>query len=231
MESYKTIKDEPLEINQTVGELLSAVENFPGITGNVFNGWRAACRGISRQLTEENMRVAVVGPIKSGKSTFLNALFGADYLKRGAGVVTSIVTRIQSGKTLKAELLFKSWTEVNRDMAQAMVLFPASGFRPESDGFDIRREDDRTNLKKALENLSPELLLTRDTRNVNSVLLGCYLTGFERVREMLSDREKTLCYEGRQFFNHMAFTGSDNLAVYVKDIHLTIASERLEAGI
>ena len=26
------------------------------------------------------------GPIKSGKSTFINALFGGDYLKRGAGV-------------------------------------------------------------------------------------------------------------------------------------------------
>jgi len=42
-------------------------------------------RGDPGQLTEETIRVAVVGPIKSGKSTFLNALLRGDYLKRGAG--------------------------------------------------------------------------------------------------------------------------------------------------
>ena len=80
---------------------------------------------------------------------------GADYLKRGAGVVTSIVTRIKSGSTLRAKLVFKSWEEVNRDMAQAMVLFPAAEFSPDADGFDVRRAADRENLEKALANLKP----------------------------------------------------------------------------
>ena len=68
--------------------------------------------------------MAVVGPIKSGKSTFLNSLLKGDFLKRGAGVVTSIVTRVRSGERLKATLYYKSWEEVNEDMEQALVLFP-----------------------------------------------------------------------------------------------------------
>ena len=70
MDSYNIIKDELLVINQSVHQMLSQVETFPGITEHAFNGWRDACRGIGRQIAEEKMRVAVVGPIKSGKSTF-----------------------------------------------------------------------------------------------------------------------------------------------------------------
>lgn len=231
MDSYNIIKDELVAINQSVHQMLSQVETFPGFTEHAFNGWRDACRGIGRQIAEEKMRVAVVGPIKSGKSTFLNALFGADYLKRGAGVVTSIVTRIESGSTLRAKLVFKSWEEVNRDMAQAMVLFPAAEFSPDADGFDVRRAADRENLAKALANLNPDLLLTRETRNVNSVLLDCYLNGYDHVRDILADRETTRHYEGADFAGHMAFTGSDNLAVYVRDISLTIDAHRLDAGV
>ena len=38
-------------------------------------------------------------------------------------------------------------------------------------------------------------------------------------------------YEGADFAGHMAFTGSDNLAVYVRDISLTIDAHRLDAGV
>ena len=74
------------------------------------------------QLSEEIIRVAVVGPIKSGKSTFTNSVLKGDYLKRGAGVVTSIVTRVRRGKILVAKLFFKSWDEVNAEVDQARKL-------------------------------------------------------------------------------------------------------------
>ena len=92
-----------------------------------------------KQMSEEIVRVAVVGAIKSGKSTFINSLLSRDYLKRGAGVVTSIVTRIRSAKCLKAKLYFKSWDEVNSDIKQAMVLFPSLNRQSETNKFDIKK--------------------------------------------------------------------------------------------
>jgi GTPase SAR1 family protein len=90
--------------------------------GYSFGDWEKTCVVLLGELEEETIRVAVVGPIKSGKSTFLNSLLKGDFLKRGAGVVTSIVTRVRSGDQVKATLYYKSWAEVNEDMQQALVL-------------------------------------------------------------------------------------------------------------
>ena len=137
MNLHETIKKQILDICHDLNRLLTDAKAVPGTAGPCFDDWADSCGRIRRQITEDKIRIAVVGPIKSGKSTFLNALFGADYLKRGAGVITSIVTRISRGPALRAELIFKSLDEINRDISQAMVLFPSSGPQPQPDEFDI----------------------------------------------------------------------------------------------
>ena len=171
--------------------------------------------------------MAVVGPIKSGKSTFVNSLFRGDYLKRGAGVVTSIVTRMSKGEALQAELWFKSYDEVNADMAQAMALLPSlnpSG----SEGFDIRQDPARRELRAALDNLSADMLFSKDTRNLNSLLLDSYLKGYERVKHILSQKNPIPHrYEGARFPEQKDFAGDDSLAVYLKDIRLEINTDAI----
>ncbi|MBW1866409.1 MAG: dynamin family protein, partial [Deltaproteobacteria bacterium] len=228
---HRTIKKEILDINQNLNRLLIETKAIPGTAGRCFDDWTDACNRIRQQITEDKIRIAVIGPIKSGKSTFLNALFEADYLKRGAGVITSIVTRIRRGPALRAELLFKSLSEINRDISQAMVLFPSSGRQPDTDGFNILQDEKRASLKKSLDNLSPELMITNDSRNINSILLACYLNGFEKVRTMLTSDALTRTYDQDRFFDHMDFAGNDHLAVYLKDIKLEINSRHLDEGV
>ncbi|MBW2593129.1 MAG: dynamin family protein, partial [Deltaproteobacteria bacterium] len=228
---HRTIKKEILDINQNLNRLLIEAKAIPGTAVRCFDDWTDACNRIRQQITEDKIRIAVIGPIKSGKSTFLNALFEADYLKRGAGVITSIVTRIRRGPALRAELLFKSLSEINRDISQAMVLFPSSGRQPDTDGFNILQDEKRASLKKSLDNLSPELMITNDSRNINSILLACYLNGFEKVRTMLTSDALTRTYDQDRFFDHMDFAGNDHLAVYLKDIKLEINSRHLDEGV
>jgi len=72
----------------------------------------------------ETIRVAVIGPIKSGKSTFLNCLLkGLSQARRPGGHFDR--NRVRSGDRLKATLYYKSWEEVNEDIRQALVLFPS----------------------------------------------------------------------------------------------------------
>ncbi|MCK5099348.1 MAG: dynamin family protein, partial [Desulfobacteraceae bacterium] len=75
--------------------------------------WEKICLDIPDQINKGLIKVAVAGAVKSGKSTFINSIFQADFLKRGAGVVTSVVTKIRRQDTLKAKLLIKSWDEIN----------------------------------------------------------------------------------------------------------------------
>jgi GTPase SAR1 family protein len=220
-----------LQINAAVGSLFNTAKSIPGLADYSFGDWEKTCATLPGQLEEETIRVAVVGPIKSGKSTFLNCLLKGDFLKRGAGVVTSIVTRVRSGERVRATLLYKSWAEVNEDMQQALVLFPSPNWRSGEGPFDIRRERERNELQQALNALNEDQRISDDARNRNMVLLSCYLKGYDTVRHFLTDRQATQHYEAERFIEHWKFSGNESLAVYVKDIQLDIDSEVLGSNI
>lgn len=231
METYTSLKAELLAINQDVYALFSNAKSIPGMTGHTFNDWEKTSSGINKQIAEEIIRIAVVGAIKSGKSTVINALFKGDYLKRGAGVVTSIVTRVRSGKRLKAKLFFKSWDDVNSDMQQAMVLLPVLNRHWENDRFDIRRKKERMDLQQALSALSSEHLISKGARTASSVLLSSYLKGYENVKEIISSDYVTRQYNDDGFAKHRDFVGEDALAAYLRDIQLEINFEGIDGNI
>ncbi len=225
MNSYNYLKEEVLKVNQDILALISKAKSMPGMAETSFDDWEKTCRGLPIQMAEDIMRVAVVGPIKSGKSTFLNSILKDDYLKRGAGVVTSIVTRVRSGDRLSANLYFKSWDEVNAEMEQALVLFPSLEWRKNNSKFDIRNENERHQIQQALKSLSTDQLISHDTRNLNNVLLTSYIKGYDRVYDIISSDDTTRQYEETTFAEHKGFVGNEDLAVYLKDVQLEIPSE------
>ena len=231
MDIYNSLKRELLQINQDISALFSDAESITGMSDRSFADWQKTCSGIYKQMSEKIIRVAVVGPIKSGKSTFINSLFKGDYLKRGAGVVTSIITRVRRGKQLKARLLFKSWDEINFEIDQALVLFPSLDWRTEKNRFDIRRKSERIDLQQALSSLSTEHLFTNHSRNINSVLLASYIKGYEEVKDMISSDTMTSQYEDNMFTEHWAFVGDGSMAVYLRDIQLEIDSGSIDSNI
>ena len=128
MDTYSALKNELLHINREALGLFATARSIPGMADYSFGEWEKTCEQLPRQLDEDIIRVAIVGPIKSGKSTFLNSIFKGEYVKRGAGVITSIVTRVRNGERLRAKLFFKSWDEINAEMEQALVLFPTGNW-------------------------------------------------------------------------------------------------------
>ena len=222
MTSFQMIKEDLQKLCSDISTFLLSAKELPGVGGDSFKDWETMCLTIRKQMDEEIVRVAVVGAIKSGKSTFVNSLFKADYLNRGAGVVTSIVTRIRRGPYLKAKLYFKSWDEVNQEISQALTLFPAHAWESEEIQFDIRREGDRNALVAALQNIQSNLLLTNGIRNTNSILIDSYLKGYNQVKDIITSDDLSKVYEDDLFGEQKTFVGSDHLAVYLKDVLLEI---------
>jgi GTPase SAR1 family protein len=231
MDTYNTLKDEVLNINRDVAMLFSSAKSMPGMADYSFGEWEKACDHLPRQLAEDIIRVAIVGPIKSGKSTFLNSIFKGEFVKRGAGVITSIVTRVRNGSRLRAKLFFKSWDEINAEMEQALVLFPSANWRSDDSHFDIRQPKERLELKRALGELSTEQLITRSTRNINNVLLTSFIKGYDTVTPILNAENAVQVYEDNQFADHKAFVGDESLAVYLKDVLLEINSSNVKPNI
>jgi len=231
MKTYRNLKDEILKINQDIVTLFATAKTIPGMADHSFGEWEKTCEHIPEQLSENTIRVAIVGTIKSGKSTFLNSIFKGEYVKRGAGVITSIVTRVRNAKRLRAKLYFKSWDEINAEMEQALVLFPSTNWLPEDGRFDIRQDKDRENLQQALGELSQEQLITRSTRNINNVLLTSYLKGYETVSGFITPETGVQRYAGERFYDHKTYVGNEALAVYLKDVLLEIKSDNVQSNI
>ena len=227
---YKT-RESILKINEETASLIRQAEIDLGNSTAVFDQWKQSNASIAKNLIDHVMRIAVVGAIKSGKSTLVNALLQGDYLKRGAGVVTSIVTRIRRGNKLKASLYLKSWDDINTEIEQALVLFPTDQWQREGQRFDIRRNKDRNDLATALDALDSELHLASDGLNANSVLLTSYLKGYDQAQGMVEAESTIAEFEADRFAEHRAFAGDDRLAVYLKDIQLDITGDALETNI
>lgn len=223
METYNDLKSTILDINQDLRLFIRKAESIDGVSHDPLEAWKATTNTIHRQLAEEMIRVAVVGSIKSGKSTLVNSLFGGDYLKRGAGVVTSIVTKIRPGTSMKAKLEFKTWDDVNTDMSQALILFSSSPHESRDGQFDINREEDRVRLQEDVSGLNAGRLISEDARDPNSVLILEYLKGYERIKNLVSFEPKTHVFEEGEFYRQKEFVGEESLAVYLKDIVLTLA--------
>jgi len=226
MSTFESAKSDLLQVNRELSSIFDTAKSIPGINTFPFDIWREAERTVEEQINENILSVAVVGAIKSGKSTFINALLEGDYLKRGAGVVTSIVTKIRKGSILQANLIFKTWEDVNSDIERAMVLFPSFDYTSGNGHFDIRREKDRNELREALDSLSANQLIFQDTRDMNSVLLSAYVKGYERVAGVLSWETNTRQFKGPDFSRHKDFVGNDSLAVYLRDLELQIPARQ-----
>jgi hypothetical protein len=231
MDPFHKTREALLKINQETASLIHRAEIDLGNAPAVFDQWKQSNANISKNLIDHVVRIAVVGAIKSGKSTLVNALLQGDYLKRGAGVVTSIVTRIRRGNRLKAILYLKSWDDINTEIEQALVLFPTEQWQRESQPFDIRRSKDRNDLADALDALDSELHLASDSLNANSVLLTSYLKGYDQVQGMVAAESTIVEFEADRFAKHRAFAGDDSMAVYLKDIQLEITGDALETNI
>jgi GTPase SAR1 family protein len=231
MDRFHTTREAVLALNSEHLQLIHRAEAIQGTGVSAFDQWKQFCAHIHQSLTDHVMRIAVVGAIKSGKSTLVNALLRNDHLKRGAGVITSIVTRVRRGERLQARLYFKSWDEVNDDIEQALVLFPSDDWQSDDRRFDIRRSKDREDLARALEALDSELKIARDSLNANSILLSSYLKGFQSVQEFVQADSTIQEFTGDEFSAHRKFVGDDALAVYLKDIQLEITGDALETNI
>ncbi|MEE8398297.1 MAG: dynamin family protein, partial [Desulfobacterales bacterium] len=231
MDNLQELHRDIIDANRDLSSLIRLARAIPETPAHSFDDWEKTLRSIEKQVSEEILRVAVVGSVKSGKSTFTNSLFQGDYLKRGAGIITSIVTRVRCGDALKATLYFKSWEEVNDDIDRALALLPPVDPAPGNGRLDIRDGADRSIIEQTLDALGPEALHADGFRNANSVLLSSYMKGYGRVEAIVSSDTLVRRFEGDEFSAHLEFVSEDARAVYLNDVQLEINSGTIERGI
>jgi predicted GTPase len=69
---------------------------------------RLSLIALSTKLKMNRFNLAILGQMKRGKSSFVNALLGAEILPTGILPLTSVITRVRYGPTPAAEIVYKS---------------------------------------------------------------------------------------------------------------------------
>ncbi len=184
--------------------------------------WRRSLEAVSESLQDQTLRIAVVGPVKSGKSTFINAVQGRDLLKRGAGIITAFITRVRSGSEEKGWVEIKSWEEINAEVNEALSLVPLprgyEGFEP----IDLRQEEDRRALHQLLQELSKDHLVGGESFDSNMVLINAYLNGYSALSPHVRDEPVLLEFTGEELYLHQDFVSQESQAVYLRDMELQL---------
>jgi GTPase Era involved in 16S rRNA processing len=86
--------------------LLKAIED--AITRYGLVEFRSRIASLAARLEDNNLEVALLGRVSSGKSSLLNALLGTDVLPVGVNPITAVPTRLRHGDCLHARITFAS---------------------------------------------------------------------------------------------------------------------------
>ncbi len=227
-------------IESIVEEMLSVIEMMEEISpgdANALADYKKNCLKIPDQIQSGLIKIAVVGVIKSGKSTFINSLIGKELVKRGAGVVTSITTRIRKGKKNEAVLGLKSWDEINNDLKKTLDMFPDDGpgtFKVDTfkvDTFDIRRKNDRTYLGQVYKALVTDFPVVAEGIRPETHLIRNALEGYNSCKDLVGADEAQIKFSSKAFEKHKAFTSDPARAFYVKDVCLEVFGRALDPNI
>jgi hypothetical protein len=176
---------------------------------------------VQTHVAEDTCRMAVVGAVKSGKSTMINAVLGQDLLKRGAGILTAMITRVQPGPEPRATLRFKSWDEINGEIRRALGLLPNASLAERAEPLNLQEAQDRELLSQILAETEEADLWTGGSLDQNYLLLRSYLEGFDLLKDMLP-ATGILPLAGPDLARHRDLVTREATAVYLKDVLLTL---------
>ncbi|MGQ9687446.1 MAG: dynamin family protein [Desulfobaccales bacterium] len=191
--------------------------------------WLKVLAQVRSHLAEDCLRVAVVGTVKSGKSTMINALAGQELLRRGAGILTAMITRVQPGPAARAVLRFKDWTEISQEIRRALALFPGGALNSLGSSFDLRQGEHRRLLAQDLTYGEHADLWTGSTLNQEWLLLKSYLEGYDQVGDLLE--AGSLILEGDDLKRHGELVTREATAVYLRDVLLSVPIPGLPQGL
>lgn len=215
-----------------LSQTIDLLKDIPRFDNGDFHQYRHYLTKLPEALDTGQLKIAVTGVIKSGKSTLINSILGKEVVKRGAGVMTAITTRIRKGKRYNARLSFKSWDQINTELGDAMAFFPSDQDKQIAGGaFDIRRSKDRQLLMQIQTELEKKMP-TADLRTRPEWMLIQYaLNGYETCKDFVGADEHQHQFTGKQFDDHKMFTANQDHAYYVKDVCLDLWGSALSSNL
>lgn len=228
-----------ISIAEKLGDVLKQTRSIHGFDREAYLQIKQLSESIVKEIKSGLIRIAVVGSIKSGKSTFVNSYLNKETVKRGAGVMTAITTRIRKGRKNQANVHFKSWDDVNNELKNVLTLFPEPEyadkdktdqphFFSDSRSFDLRRKNDRLYLDTVARSMANDPIFRDEIHRPEYQVINQALNGYEVCKEWVKADKTSSVFQSKEFHNHQIFTAVAENAFYVSDVELEIYGNLLD---
>lgn len=241
MNEYVQFKRKIQERVETLEGLIADTERCEAVEGSATERWRGQLKLVDAALQDSVVRIAVVGSVKSGKSTLINALLGRDLLRRGAGITTAFITRIRTDGEMGGWVELKPWDQILEELNTAVRSLPILPGQEESveasalddaPDCDLRRKEDRDRLRSLLDRVQSEWQQSQGRVHPEFLTLRGYLDGFAGLSAHMGDSVNRILLDAHTLDQHQRYVSRESQAVYVRDmeIHHPVAwlGERVE---
>ena len=208
-------------------EQIKALKDIPELYDETLQKWEQTCLDIPDQVSRDFLKIAVTGTVKSGKSTFVNSFFGADFLKRGGGVITSVITKVRRGKIPRANLNLKSWDEINLMIRHALSS-SCVDYSELYATFDLRNKEHRDRLKQILDNYINDKGSFENHGKPEMVLFRQVLDNYEFCKKTIHTDGTLMQFKNQDFLKHQIYTGDPSKGFLINDALLEINSGSID---
>ncbi len=221
MDNHSGFKKKILNRAEVLEKTISELE-LAGMADGLDTGrWRSHLSGIGESLQDPLLKIAIVGSVKSGKSTLINAILGQDLLKRGAGIITAFITRVATFGTPGGWVELKSWSQINQEINASLRMLPVFAHeRGESEDLDIRNQEDRERIGSWLDKMKSEWLKSRGNVDPHFMFLDCCLRGFPLIEGEIGEEVGRSVFEAADLKRHQLYVGDERRAAWVRDIEI-----------
>ncbi|MCU0574015.1 MAG: dynamin family protein [Syntrophobacteraceae bacterium] len=232
MDSYQRFKNGILQRRNLLEASIREIEEQHLADPAQSAGWREVLSRVGVALEDQLLRIAVVGSVKSGKSTLINTLVERDVLKRGAGITTAFVTRIRTNRECGGWVDLKPWGQIHDEVNRSLRMLPLPAEESENcPDVDLRRREDRERLRERVERVRREWRQAHGPLNPHFLVIGNLLEGYASIRDMIGQEAVRRFFDEQSLGDHQRFVGAEASAAYVRDIELHVPVSWLGEGI
>lgn len=229
MNEYLQFKRRIQQRVESLEDLIVQMERRDAVDDVLTTRWREQLKLVEASLQDNVVRVAVVGTVKSGKSTLINTLLGKDLLKRGAGITTAFITRIRTDGEIGGWVELKPWAQILEELNSTIRSLPIlpeeleareDSARDAEADFDLRRQEDRERLRMLLHRVQTEWQHVKGRLHPDFLVLNGYLDGFKGLSAHMGDAVNRVIFDARTIDQHQRYVSHESQAVFVRDLEI-----------
>ena len=204
---------------KSLDSILSGLETDWPQSHSHLQRWRQTLTNLNELRSSFSLPVTCIGPVKSGKSTLINTLAGADLLPTGAGITTSFPTTVNAGKSFSAYIQLQPETIINKMFNQALnLIFSDELDEPQLSLFNLA---DRSQIDDLLNNYQHRGKLTRHgIFNESYRLLRNLVNGAEKVADHYHNQQIDFTINDPEDQRYRLFIRDETLSPYLLGISI-----------